>query len=81
MHINTKFRIAEFIVAGLALDLLENIISIKLTTGAAITKEVFITALLVVIPFAIVTEIIIDHPKFWHHTSRVFKKMFGLKNN
>ncbi|MDO8495369.1 MAG: hypothetical protein Q7S32_02475 [bacterium] len=71
MKINFKLRILEFIVAGLILDLIENIISIKLTTNAEITANVFWIALMVVIPFAIVTELIIDHPNFWHKILRI----------
>jgi len=65
MKIASKLRILEFIIAGLILDLTENIISIKLTTNAKITSDVFLIAFMVVVPFAIITEIIIDHPKFW----------------
>lgn len=75
MKLNFKLRILEFIVAGLILDLAENIISIKLTTGAEISLEVFWIALMVVVPFAIITEIIIDHPSFWHKVLRLKKKL------
>lgn len=74
MKLNFKLRILEFIVAGLILDLVENIISIKLTTGADITLNVFWVALMVVVPFAIITEIIIDHPSFWHKVLRLKNK-------
>ena len=74
MKLNFKLRILEFIVAGLILDLAENIISIKLTTGTAITANVFWVALMVVVPFAIITEVIIDHPNFWHKVLRLNKK-------
>lgn len=79
MQINTKLRIAEFIVAGLLVDTVENIISIKLSTGAAITKEIFITAFLVVIPFAVLTELVIDHPKFWERFLTLSRKLIGKK--
>lgn len=76
MKVNTKLRIAEFILAGLILDTAENILSIKLSTGARITKEVFISAFLVVIPFSIITEIVIDHPNFWPKVTGFFRKIF-----
>ena len=66
IRLNTKIRILEFVVAGIILDLTENIISIKLTTQTELSLQVFIVALMVVIPFAIVTELIIDHPNFWN---------------
>ncbi len=76
MKLNTKFRILEFIIAGLLLDLIENIITVKVTTGEAITKEVVFVAFLVVIPFAIITELIIDHPKFWENVRNFYNKIF-----
>lgn len=70
---NTKLRILEFVVAGLVLDLTENIISIKLATDAELNPKVFLIAFLVVIPFAIVTELVIDHPEFWNRVLRLKK--------
>ncbi len=77
MKVNTKLRIVEFIIAGLIVDTVENIVSIKLSTGARITKEVLITTFLVVIPFAILTEIVIDHPQFWPKVTGFFRKLLG----
>ncbi len=74
LKLNTKLRILEFIVAGVALDLTENIISIKLTTQAELTPLIFLIALVVVVPFAIITELIIDHPNFWHKILRIKRK-------
>lgn len=76
MKTNIKFRILEFIIAGLLIDTIENIISIKLSTGSAITPEVFLIAFLVVIPFSILTEVIIDHPKFWERCGNLVRKFF-----
>ena len=70
---NTKLRILEFVIAGLVLDLTENIISIKLATDAELNWQVFLIAFLVVIPFAIITELIIDHPEFWNRVLRLKK--------
>lgn len=70
---NTKIRILEFVVAGIILDLTENIISIKLTTDAELSLKVFLVALVVVIPFAVLTELVIDHPNFWNKVLRLKK--------
>lgn len=74
LKLNTKLRILEFIVAGILLDLTENVVSIKLTTQAELTPMVFLIALVVVVPFAIITELIIDHPNFWHKILRIKRK-------
>jgi hypothetical protein len=73
MKFNTKVRILEFVLAGIIIDLLENAVTIKLTTGATMTFDMVLIALVVVIPFSIVTELIIDHPKFWPHLFSYFK--------
>jgi len=65
MKINTKLRILEFVLAGILMDLAENAITIKLTTGESLTYEMLFIALAVVVPFAVLTEVIIDHPQFW----------------
>ena len=70
---NTKIRILEFVVAGIILDLIENIISIKLTTQAALNVRIFLVTLVVVIPFAVLTELVIDHPNFWNKVLRLKK--------
>lgn len=65
----TPIRIIEFIIAGLIIDLVENIITLRLT-GEIITWRVVGIAFLVVVPFAILTELIIDHPDFWKRLFR-----------
>jgi hypothetical protein len=79
MKPNTKFRILEFIIAGLVLDLIENIVTVKFATHERITWNIVLVAFVVVIPFAIITEIVIDHPKFWERASRAWRKIFPTK--
>jgi len=68
-----KFRVLEFIIAGLVIDLIENIITIKLTSDEPITWNTVLIALIVVIPFAIITELVIDHPQFWKNLFKTKK--------
>lgn len=73
VKLNTKIRILEFVVAGIILDLTESIISIKLATDATLNPKIFLVTLVVVVPFAILTELIIDHPEFWNKVLRLKK--------
>lgn len=66
MYRNTWLRILEFVVAGILLDLVENMIIIRAATGRSLVLEEVGIALLIILPFAVVTELIIDHPRFWH---------------
>ncbi len=70
MHFNTKIRILEFIVAGILLDLVENAIVMRVTTGESMALTEMGVAMLVIIPFAVLTELVIDHPRFWHRLFR-----------
>ena len=47
------------------LDLLETNIVFRLTTGRSFAWNELGLAILVIIPFAVITELVIDHPKFW----------------
>ncbi|MCC6934760.1 MAG: hypothetical protein IT406_03695 [Candidatus Yanofskybacteria bacterium] len=71
MHINTKFRILEFIVAGILLDLVENLVVFKVAAGRTLVLEEMLVAVAVIVPFAAVTELVIDHPRFWHRLFRM----------
>lgn len=70
MHFNTKIRILEFIVAGVLLDLIENAVVFKAASGRALALNEVGVAILVIIPFAVLTELVIDHPRFWHRLFR-----------
>lgn len=56
----------EFFIVGLVLGVLEDIIAIKAATNAPITLHVFKVAFAVALPFAIFSELIVDHPRFWN---------------
>ena len=58
-------RFLEFFVIGVVFGLGEDLIAIKITTGASITWKMVWIVLLVSVPFAVFTELIVDHPDFW----------------
>ena len=62
---NKHLRFIEFFVVGLLLGIVEDLIAIFFATDARITPGVILTAFLVALPFAIFSELIVDHPKFW----------------
>jgi hypothetical protein len=69
----TVIRFLEFFIVGLGLGLAEDLLAIKFTTDAAITRETVGLVFLIALPFAIFSELIVDHPDFW-------RKLLG-KNN
>jgi hypothetical protein len=58
-------RVIEFLVVGVAMGLIEDLIAVRLATDASIDWQVVWVVLLVAIPFAFISEVVVDHPKFW----------------
>ena len=68
-----KLRIIEFIIIGLIVNTLDNLIAVKFGVGARITPEVLGRIFLLVLPFAIISELIVDHPNFWKRVMKFLK--------
>jgi len=58
-------RVIEFLVIGVLAGILEDLLAVYFVTGEFSLKILLITALLA-IPFAIISELIIDHYKPFH---------------
>jgi hypothetical protein len=69
-----KIRILEFLLIGVVMGLGEDLLAIFVATDAHIDLDVVWVVLLVAIPFAFISEIVVDHPKFW-------EKILGRKKN
>ena len=54
----------EFLVFGIIIGILEDLIAIVLTTDAKITWQVVLIVVLIAIPFAIIGEIFVDKIDF-----------------
>lgn len=63
------YRLVEFFIVGLFMGITEDLLAIHFATDAAITFDVIIVAVVVALPFAIFSELIVD----WKHT-RVLRK-------
>ncbi|HXK40643.1 MAG: hypothetical protein A3D52_00295 [Candidatus Taylorbacteria bacterium RIFCSPHIGHO2_02_FULL_44_36] len=60
-----KLRLIEFLVIGIVMGLAEDLLAIFFATDAEITPRVVFVVLAVAIPFAFISEIVVDHPRFW----------------
>lgn len=67
-------RLLEFFLVGLVLGVFEDLIAISLATEKAIDFRVFVIAFFVAFPFAVFSELIVDHDKFKGLMRRWFKK-------
>lgn len=68
-----KLRIVEFILIGLFFNALDNIVAVKYAAGAELNSDVLWRIFVFVIPFAVLSELVVDHPDFWKKIMRFFK--------
>jgi len=62
----------EFLIFGIVVGVIEDIIAVKVVTGEPITFRVFGIIVLIAIPFAVLGEIVVDRINF----IEIFKKFF-----
>ena len=66
IHLHKKtLRIIEFLIIGVLFGLIEDLIAVRAVSDVMVTPRVIFIILAVAIPFAIVSELIVDHPRFW----------------
>lgn len=67
-------RFLEFFIIGVCLGIIEDVIAVKASTGAMITWQTIGIITLVAVPFAVVSELIVDHFKPFHKKNKKRKK-------
>lgn len=65
-------RVIEFLIIGVLFGLIEDLIAVKSVSDVMIDLKVIATVLLIAVPFAAVSELIVDHPRFWE-LLRIFR--------
>ena len=67
-------RFLEFFLVGIVLGVAEDLIAIFLVTNEPIDFRVFWIAFFVAFPFAVFSELIVDHDKFRGLMKKWFRK-------
>jgi hypothetical protein len=67
-------RLIEFMVIGLAMGVTEDLLAVWLATGEPITWHVLGIVFAIALPFAFVSEYVVDHPKFWRTAFGIRRK-------
>lgn len=67
-------RLLEFVLIGLVMGISEDLLAVWLATDAQISWNVIWIVVLVAIPFAFVSEFVVDHPDFWRLLLRLGRK-------
>lgn len=57
-------RFLEFLVIGVAMGVVEDLIALKLATGASIDLKIVGIVLVVAVPFAALSELVVDRKDF-----------------
>ena len=74
MRLNKKvIRFLEFALIGVVMGTFEDSIAVYFVTGEKVTFDTIWIIVLVSIPFAFISEYVVDHPKFWESLN-IFKK-------
>lgn len=60
-----KVRIVEFVIFGVFMNMLDNVISLLILGEVKFHWQMLVVIFLVVLPFSFIGEIIVDHPNFW----------------
>jgi hypothetical protein len=76
MHRGQIKRVLEFFVIGIVFGVTEDILAVLIATDAELTFDIVGVVVLIAIPFAIISELIVDHPKFL-----TFDKLSQLVNS
>lgn len=64
MRKRTLERFLEFLLIGVVLGVTEDIIAVKMSTGTTIDLNVILVVVLVAIPFAVFSELVVDRKDF-----------------
>ncbi|MDP2735756.1 MAG: hypothetical protein Q8P12_06130 [bacterium] len=64
----------EFLVFGIVIGVLEDVIAVKVVTGEPITLRVLGIIFLIAIPFAVLGELVVDRVDFTELFLKIFRK-------
>jgi len=70
-----RLRILEFLVVGIGMGITEDLLAVHLATGTSLSADVLIIVVAVAIPFAFISEMVVDHPRFWQNIFPKLKKI------
>ena len=59
-------RLLEFFIIGLVMGITEDVIAVAVSTGESITWNILWVVALIAIPFAVISELVVDHFKPFH---------------
>ncbi|HEX9664353.1 MAG TPA: hypothetical protein VGA49_00875 [Patescibacteria group bacterium] len=73
MKNHKRTRFLEFLLIGVVMGVIEDILAIIVVTDSKITLDAIPIILIIAIPFAFLSEYVVDHPDFWTKLLRINK--------
>ena len=70
-----RLRLIEFLFIGVIMGLGEDVIAVLLATDAKLSWHVVWIVFFVALPFAFISEIVVDHPLFWQRWFTFIKRL------
>lgn len=67
-------RFLEFLIVGVIFGVIEDVVAITLATSHKIDLQVVMITLVAAVPFAIISEIVVDHDSFKAFLKRKFRR-------
>lgn len=59
-------RFLEFFVIGIVFGVTEDMLAVLIATDAELSFDILVVVFLIAIPFAVFSELVVDHPEFLH---------------
>ncbi|MFC6764741.1 hypothetical protein [Natrinema soli] len=78
MNIQRLKRFLEFFVIGIVFGVTEDVLAVVIATDAAVTPDVIGIVVIIAIPFAVLSELVVDHPRFLHFDRLALRIRSGL---
>lgn len=78
MKYRYKVRLIEFFIIGVLFGIAEDLLAITIATEGGFEWKYLWVAAIVAVPFAFISEIIVDHPDFWQ---KILPTHWFNKNN
>lgn len=69
-------RFLEFLIIGIMVGMTEDILAIYFSTGEIITTDILLTVFLIALPFAALSELVVDWRHFKKRIDNSTKKLF-----
>jgi len=79
MKNSTKIRLVEFFIIGIFFGVIEDVIAITVATNGHFELRYLWVSIIVALPFAIISELVVDHPSFWKN--KLPKHWFAQDNS